>query len=386
MAGLLVHANVVNMLLKDRFIDPVPVWVDWMLVFLLAYISIALYRILRTKPPGRFGVAVLITTMLFSEAVIVFFLPLIAFFYFDTKISYNLMATAALLFIPANALTTWLRFRLRERQMQKEFCRSANPLSRVICRAFKDNEPFIAHTRLLHAGLALPSFAYAVRMAETKTTAPWSTADLHPTAEDWARVIPEIREVLEKGEKSAEFHYFLLYLGGKKEERMRESAVKEAFLSTELQTFNEFVVFDEWELILPRVTGLWTEQLRAYLDIGLFSVTETREVIPLPGAPAISEEKAGKFRELSPGLYRIDGNTTESPARLSPYCVYAECKLHRKPELFVLGGMMRKQHGFSPIPSFFGEEPNCEPVLSPSYVTEILESSASKSHRERIPT
>ena len=81
------------MLLHGTFISPVPVWADWLLVFLLSYISIAVYRVLRTKPTSRFQVGVLITSMLFSEAVIVFFLPLIAFFYFDIKISYNLMAS-----------------------------------------------------------------------------------------------------------------------------------------------------------------------------------------------------------------------------------------------------------------------------------------------------
>ena len=107
-------------------------WADWLLVFLLSYISIAVYRVLRTKPASRLQLGVLITSMLFTEAVIIFFLPLIAFFYFDVKISYNLMATGVLLFIPASAVTTRIRFLLLERRVTRMLSGSANPLPAVL--------------------------------------------------------------------------------------------------------------------------------------------------------------------------------------------------------------------------------------------------------------
>ncbi|MCB2206518.1 CHASE2 domain-containing protein [bacterium] len=372
MPGVLIHANVIDMLLKHRFIHPVAPWVDWLLTFLLSYISIALYRILRTKPPGRFGVAVLITTVLFTEAVIVFFLPLIAFFYFDLKISYNLMATAVLLFIPANAFTTWLRFRIREYSTRRALCHTANPLSEVMCVAFEDNEPFIAHTRLLHAAEVLPVFAHAVCLAEAEAREDWKPSALHSRLDDWQQRIPELSARLQADTDMArELRHFLLFLDGKKEERMRESAVKEAFLSTELQTFNEFVVFDEWELLLPRVRMLWEQLLRSYLDVPLFTVDDNGRSHGL-GTLTLSPEEEGIFRELRAGVYR-KGTHQSHPVRLSPLCVHAECKLHRKNELFVLGGLMRKQHGLQPYPAYFGVGPNCEPVLSRSTVVEILD-------------
>ncbi len=374
MAGVLVHANVIDMMLRDRFITPVPAWADWLLTFILAYLSIAIYRILRTKPPGRFGVAILITTMLFTEAVIVFFLPLIAFFYFDLKISYNLMATAALLFIPANASTTWLRFRIRERRMRRTFCGSANPLPTVICGAFHDNEPFIAHTRLLHAALILPQFAYAVQRAAAADASPLTPAALHPGAEDWVRWIPELQGVLDPGnEDERHVRHFLLFLEGKREERLRESLVKERFLSTELQNFNEFVVFDEWELLLPQVTALWRHRLHAYLDIPLFEVGEDGSVATLGSGDVSAAETQGKNRELPAGLYRMGESDNTSPTALSPFCVHAVCKLHRRRELFVLAGLMRKQPGLPPVPAYLGEEPNCEPVLPEAVTARILE-------------
>lgn len=372
MAGVLVHANVIDMMLRDRFITPVPAWADWLLTFILVYLSIAIYRILRTKPPGRFGVAILITAMLFTEAVIVFFLPLIAFFYFDLKISYNLMATAVLLFIPANAFTTWLRFRIRERRMKHALCESANPLPTVICGAFRDNEPFIAHTRLLHAAMILPQFAYAVQRASAAD--PLTPAALHPGATDWARWIPEFHGVLDpENDAEQRCRHFLLFLDGKKEERLRESLTKERFLSTELQTFNEFVVFDEWELLLPQVTTMWRRRLRAYLDLPLLEVREDGSAARLGGCDSATGEIQGKNRELPAGLYRMGETDAQPPIPLSPFCVHAPCKLHRHRELFVLAGLMRKQPGLPPVPAYLGEGPNCEPVLSAAVTRRILE-------------
>ena len=408
MPGVFIHANVINMLLQDRFIEPIPLWGDWLLVFLLSYISIALYRVLRTKPPGRFHVVVLITLMLFIEAVIVFFLPLIAFFYFDYKISYNLMATAVLLFIPANALTTWLRFQLRQRRVRQGFADSRNPLPEVLRRAFRDNEPFLAHTRLLHAAVTLPQFAHCCLAMEGKGSAPLPAAVLQAGLEDWAAQVPEIAAVMAREDaRGREFRYFLRFLAGRKDELLRESLVKEQYLSTELQSFNEFVYFEEWELLLPRVMTLWRQTLRDYLRMPLLYVGDDREpqmLIPsgkeresqlsvpegqdaepqLSGSADRSVPGAVTRRELPPGLYRTNAQNPETWSRISPLCEWAECKLHRKKELFVFNAFMYKQHGISPVPSYLGLAPNCEPVL-PARATEELYASATFEHPERRP-
>ncbi len=384
MPGILIHANVINMLLQGRRIDTVDPWVDWLLVFLLSYLSIVLYRILRPKPPGRFSLAMLITGMLFTEAVIVFFIPLIAYFQFDVKVSYNLMATAALLFIPANALTTWLRFQLQQRRVKREYCDSANPLPDVLCQAFRDNEPFLAHTRLMHADFVLPLFANAVRLSEGTTERPLSSAQLQPGIAEWRDNVPEIMsEFTEAGSRKSPMQYFLQYLAGKKNEAMRDSLVKEHYLSTELQTFNEFVYFEEWELLLPRSLRLWRETLRRYLGMPLVHVAETGDMRVLRGGPQLPQEKEGKNRELSSGLYRMGDNDSAAWTRLSPLCEWTECKLHRKKELFVFAGLMQKQHGIAPVPAYFGLTPNCEPVLPERTIRELSEIQQRDIHRER---
>ncbi|MBN1447629.1 MAG: CHASE2 domain-containing protein [Bacteroidetes bacterium] len=366
MPGAFIHANVINMLLTDRFIEPIPGWGDWLLVFLLSYLSIALYRTLRTKPPGRFHVAVLITVLLFTEAVVVFFLPLIAFFYFDWKISYNLMATAVLLFIPANAFTTWLRFQYREQQTRRAFRDSANPLPTVLTHAFADNEPFLAHTRLMHAALTLPQFAYCYRLMEESGRRALTPDALNPRVEQWEARIPEIAQVMETcGAGDRDFRYFLRFLAGKRSELLRESLVKERYLSTELQTFNEFVYFEEWELMLPHVMRLWEQTLRVFLHMSLRFVPETGIPVLLSAGGHAGAPGGGTIpdQELPPGLYGTRGIDPATWIRLSPLCEWAECKLHRKHELFIFNGLMYKQHGLPPVPAFFGQEPNCEPVL-----------------------
>jgi CHASE2 domain-containing sensor protein len=384
MPGILIHANVINMLLQGRFIRSVPPWVDWLLVFLLAYVSIALYRVLRPKPPGRLSLAILITVMLFAEAVIVFFFPLIAFFQFQVKISYNLMATAALLFIPANALTTWLRFWVRKRRVKREFCDSANPLPDVLCQAFHDDEPFLAHTRLMHAAFVLPQFAYAVCVREHAEHAALSRRLLQPGLEDWRTLIPEIDAAMATDTAGeADFRYFLQFLSGKKNEVLRESLVKEHYLSTELQTFNEFVYFDEWEILLPRIMRLWYRTLRPYLRIPLIHVGADGSKKVLRGAAEISLDEKGKNMELLPGLYRMRDTDVTEWTRLSPLCEWSECKLHRQSELFVFAGLMQKQHGIPPVPSYFGSTPNCEPILPVWTVDELYEIINVDYHRER---
>lgn len=384
MPSVLIHANVINMLMQGQRIDAVEPWVDWLLVFLLAYISIVLYRILRPKPPGRFSLAMLITGMLFTEAVIVFFIPLIAYFQFDVKVSYNLMATAALLFIPANALTTWLRFQLLQRRVKRGFCHAENPLPDVLCQAFRDNEAFLAHTRLMHADYVLPLFANAVQLRERTTADALVTENLHPGIEEWRDHVPEIQvEFSGDGSRKSPMQYFLQFLAGKKDEALRDSVVKEHYLSTELQTFNEFVYFEEWELLLPRSLRLWRQTLHAYLSIPLVQVEENGKIQVLRGGPELPDEIKGRNRELSSGLYRIGSNDFATWTRLSPLCEWTECKLHRKKELFVFAGLVKKQHGIAPIPAYFGITPNCEPVLSYRTIRELTEIQQRDTHTER---
>ncbi|MFZ1730228.1 MAG: CHASE2 domain-containing protein [Bacteroidota bacterium] len=374
MPGILIHANVINMLLKGDFISPIPAWGDWLLVFLLSYISIMAYRVFRTKPTSRFQVGVLITGMMFTEAIIVFFLPLIAFFYFNIKISYNLMATAVLLFIPASAFTTRIRFWMLERKAARELSDSVNPLPEILASAFRDEEAFPARVRLIHSGVVLMQFAWAVRASEARLGGRHFTAnDLLPGVEAWKAVVPEIAAICEgNSARESELRYFMRFLSGKKDEKLRDAIVRETYFTTELRGFNEFVSFEEWELMLPHMLRLWWSTLRAYLAMPLVVKTAGGEIVGLPGCDAAALEAARQLEgeparqlegEPAPGLYSMHPGHSFAPIRLSPLCEWAECKLHRKSELFVFAGLVQKQHGMPRIPAYFGPTPNCEAAL-----------------------
>jgi CHASE2 domain-containing sensor protein len=389
MPGILIHANVINMLLKGAFISPIPAWGDWLLVFLLSYLSIMAYRVFRTKPTSRFQVGVLITSMVLTEAIIVFFLPLIAFFYFDLKISYNLMATGVLLFIPASAFTTRARFWMLERTVVRELSGSMNPLPEMFASAFRDEEAFPARVRLIHSGIVLMQFAWAVRASEARQAGRHRTTDdLLPGVEAWKAVVPEIAAVFEgSGTREMELRYFIRFLSGKKDEQLRDATVRETYFATELSGFNEFVSFEEWELMLPHMLQLWRATLRPYLSFPLISKQPTGEIIGLPGCDESDLEAARNSPwEPAPGLYSMSAGQSFAPIRLSPFCEWAECKLHRKPELFFFAGLLRKQHGIQRIPAYFGPTPNCEAVLPTWSVAALNEIETNVISIERSPT
>lgn len=376
MPGVLVHANIVNMLLQGDFITPVPAWGDWLLVFLLSYASIVIYRVLRTKPNSRFGVGMLITTMLFTEAVMVFFFPLIAFFYFDIKISYHLMATAVLLFIPANALTTRVRFFLLHRRVDRTFGAERHPLTHVLRHAFKEDQPFPARLRLQHSGIVIVQYAWALRvaegLAEGRDILP---EDLLPDVESWKRWLPEAAAICGDGHgSSAAMRYTLRFLAGKKDEQLRDSRMRELYLSTELPGYNEFDSFEEWELMLPHVLHLWRKTFRDALEHPLLLRDPDGGMRPFSiGLAAGRKQGRENPGEQSPGLYSTLSRPSHEIVRLSPFCEWAECKLHRIPEFFVFAGMLRKQPGMPSLPAYLGPTPNCEPVLSARAMQELRE-------------
>ncbi len=372
MPGILVHANVINMLLRGRFVVPIPVWADWLLVFLFSYFSIALYRVLRTKAPNSFHVGLLITTMLFTEAVIVFFLPLIAFFFFDLKISYNLMATAVVLFIPANAALTKLQFFIESRRMSRFTGKSEHGLPAVLHEAFSEDEPFVAQMRLIHACLCGVHFSWAQRIAlRGAQGAAIPHGSMLPGLAQWREAIPALEADFASGTDIAvQRQYFLRYLDGRKHELLRESTVKELFFTTELSMFNEFMAFQEWELLLPYARRLLREQLRRDICLPLFAVEEGGGIVDVSGGGR-SEIDAVTFRELCAGLYSTKQPESEVPLRLSPFCEWAECKVHREPELFIFAGMVKRQHALPTIPMYYGRGLTCEPVLPAWSIDEL---------------
>jgi CHASE2 domain-containing sensor protein len=370
MPGVLIHANVINMLLRDRFIVPVPEWVDWLLVFVLSYISLALYRVLRTKARSRFHVGVLITTMLLTEAVIIFFLPLIAFFYLDVKISYNLMATGALLFIPAGAFVTKVQYVLERTRFARNIGAGKEGIPAVLREAFSDDEPFVSHIRLLHACLSGTQYAWAQETMRQMKGSGAIPATMIPGLQQWRETIPAVQEVFRGGDTAlVGRQYFFRYLDGKKEEFLHESVVKQLFFTTELPTFNPFLAFEEWELLLPHARRLMLTQLGDVLQRPLYAVS-AQGVIHVQGQ-GIPESEQGKIRELPEGLYCRMQSDAATLIPLSPLCEWTECKVHRKAELFIFAGLVRRQRMLETLPVYYGFGPACEPVLADRTMEEI---------------
>ena len=375
MSGLLIHANVINMLLTNEFIYPVPAWVDWLMVFVLAYISIALYRILRAKPPGRFSVGILITLMLGIESLMVFFVPIIAFFNFDVKISYDLMATGVLLFIPANALvilTKVFSYRLLFRWKER---RNGFQGYRWLKHAFYDDETFALYIRSLHATLATIHYSYYVGAMERVQSDRQEALPAIPRLSDWAAVIPGIESVVHAGDKRSEqLAYFLRYVDGMKDRLMRDAFVKDFFFSTELPHFNHHHYFEEWEILLPYVFRLnkilansVDGQMIAAVEEegGEKKITEFGTRLPASCIQVLNQSPNGMY------LYREEAEP--SLLHISPYIMYTECKLHRRKELFVFGAMVKKQFDMDRLPIYYGDTLACEPILPERTYNELAE-------------
>jgi CHASE2 domain-containing sensor protein len=368
MSGILIHANILNMLLTGEYITPVPAWMDWSIAFVLTYLSIVLYRILRTKAVSKAGLAALITVTLLSESLIVFFIPIIAFFQFELKISYNIMATAVLLFIPAGATVSKLRFLALHTRLKRPLNRAPLPVAKTILRSFEDSDPFPAVTRLVYSAEQLIAYAWSVGRAATPPGDDLPRVDV-PGIEEWRAQVPELGALLARQDARgrAERH-FLHFLHGKKDQLLRDSSMKDLFFGTQLTNYNEHFFTEEWEILLPHILRLFSRTLREYLDQHLVAVAPGGDggvTFTDPASGRITESPAGFGESVAaqPGVLLLRGEAPPLP--LSPWCEVAECKLHRRDELFVFAGLLAKQHGLAPLPAYFGDTVCCEPVLPP---------------------
>lgn len=220
----------------------------------------------------------------------------------------------------------------------------------------------------------LLQYAWALRVAEGRQEGrEFRTEDLLPGIDSWKRWLPEAEAICghERGE-SEELRYTLRFLAGKKDEHLRDSRVRDLYFSTELAGFNEFDSFEEWEVMLPQVLHLWRKTFREAVARPLVSRDEGGVALDLATRRPPSQGEGWEIPgELSPGLYSTLSRPSRMPLRLSPFCEWTECKLHRKPELFVFAGLLRKQHGLPALPAFLGPTPTCEPMLSASTVEEL---------------
>ncbi len=371
MSGLLIHANAIDMMLSEEFIAPVPAWGDWLLVFLLSYISIALYRVVRIKPVNRGGIGALITFILAVESLMVFFLPIIAFFNFDIKISYNLMATAVVLFIPANAIVMKWHVKILSWKSKRTARKHPSPANTVIEKAFEDDESFPLYVRIIHASLYTVHYALAVHHALHGSTV--AGVPRKPAIDDWTAAIEQLHSLsLSDLKKDVRQMLFYRYLDGMKDRFLRDSYMKDFFFHTELAQHNPHHFFDDWEILLPHVVRMARTDLKYYCDCE----AQYRE----SAADGGENEAAGTSSPLS-GIQLLERRLSASYChppedrqkltKISPFCIYTECKLHRKEEWFVFAAFVPKQFGMRETPVYYGETAACEPVLAAGAIEEL---------------
>ncbi len=360
MPGILVHANMVNMLLTGSFIQPVPEWMDFIIAFVLAYISIALYCVLRARAVSGRGVGLLISTMIFIESIIVFFIPIITFFYYDVKISSHLISAVVLLFIPINALTAKVRMKLLQMRVHTLSLPKEQPVIRALHAAFEDDESFPSNIRLQYAALICVHYVFAVEFARRRRSDPALVLDNPvPTFSDWRKTIPTLSRLIDTRPDLA---YFYKFLSGRKHEFLNDGYVKNQFFSTELDEFNEFHHREEWEIILPYVLSM-VRDFRRYF--------ETEPVI----LDANGNGKSAPFsidRDHTCYAVLLPKLESEESLHLSPLCIQGTCKLHREREWFLFAGMAPKQEALPPYPKYFGHTVSCEPVLDRETIQEVF--------------
>ncbi len=369
MAGVLIHANIINMLLKGEFIYPVPLWMDWLLVFVLSYFNIALYRVLRTKPATKLGLGFLIGAYLIAETIIVFFLPIIVFFQLDIKISYHLMATSVLLFIPANAWAIKLRYALLHRRIDKKYADLPTHVIAPLKHAFVDDETFPSYMGSIHACQYFLHYAFAIEAAKKIREQSFDSDSLRfPQLAEWRSFIPSIGQICQSNHKDDQWqHFFYSYLEGKKAQYLKDYEVKNLFLSTQYDRYNEHMYFEEWDIIVPHIHRMFDRDLRDYHDYRIFHLIWEQSSAPhvesigvLTSTPKLN---LNAFANPKNGVYVSHRSHPDDLIFASPLCEYVECKLHRQKELFVYAGLLHKQLVNPPLPAYYGKTISCEPIL-----------------------
>jgi len=283
-----------------------------------------------------------------------------------------------LLFIPANALTTKLRFKLITFRLKRKLAEDSTPLTPILMDAFEADDSFPANFRLIYAAEVLLHFAMSVELARKR---------LHPSGlsrqyfrsfeKEWSETIQPVIDIFaSEHDADADRRHFFRFLSGKKIQFLREWELKSLLFSTQLGEFNAFFYFEEWEVLLPKIREMFVSSFHDYLHEKLFAIVETSATGLAVEAPVsdrvqrtIPMNKRQKDEEE--GLYLWNREIVKAPVRISPFCELAECKQHRRKELFVFAAMVPRQHENGEIPVYFGETFSCEPILPVRAILEL---------------
>ncbi|NOY06096.1 MAG: CHASE2 domain-containing protein [Chlorobi bacterium] len=359
MAGVLIHANILNMILEGKSIYAVPWYVDWLILFFITYLSMVLYKTIRSKTRTMTSSAALVGLVLVTEAVLFFFLPIIAFFYLDIKISYHLLGTGVFFFIPAYIGANKLHFSIDKRRAIRRFRSCPEIPLKPFILSYSDDEPLPGYTATVHASLYMLHYALSYEWARQahSGTIPWREMRF-ARLDEWKKRLPTVQTVCSNHFRDSH-EYFYPFLDGKKVQHLRDAYMKEHFLAARTERFNAYVYEEEWELIRPHCWRMFCDDFSEYMKINV------KAVEPNTGSRVQSEPvhdnttRPDAFEGISNVVFIQERN--EIPA--GPLGVHVPCKIHQQKEYFFFAGLIHKQELLDPLPAYFGETVACEPVL-----------------------
>ena len=119
MYGIVVHANIISMILDEDYIDEMPGWLNYTVVFLIAFLAIALFSYSYKTMDFWFDGISLLTQAIFTLAIL--FLIIFVFDRFNVRVDWNL-GILAVIFAPNvieiyfGVVKRWYERTLRERR------------------------------------------------------------------------------------------------------------------------------------------------------------------------------------------------------------------------------------------------------------------------------
>ncbi len=364
MSGVLIHANVINMLLTGEFVYGVPAWVDWLLVFLLAYINIAFYRVIRGKPVTEAKHGWLVAILLLVESPVVFLLPIIAYFSLDVKISYHLMATSVLLFIPGDIWGGKLRALWEVHRVKRVLGQAAAVRDDVIAATTEDSDA-LGTLSMLHTSLRVAQLTLAINAVRAEAAGAALPEGMdHPDLAQFEALVPEAARVLQAQDaRDRGLDMFLRYVFGRRESLMRTSAIKDRLTSLIRDDVNAYAYTDEYELLKRYFIDAFDTVNHRCRETALFVRVPRAEgglsTIVLQGKAEVDAVDPSSIPTA--GVHAVaDGQCLS----LSPFVEWAECKLHRQHELFIFNGRVPQQYGLERSPMYLGPTLACDPALS----------------------
>ncbi len=358
MAGVLIHANILNMILEGKSIYAVPWYMDWLILFFITYLSMVLYKNIRSKTKTMTRSAMLVGLILVTEAVLFFFLPIIAFFYLDIKISYHLLGTGVFFFIPAYIGASKFHFSLNKIRAKHRFRSCPKTLLKPFILSYGDDEPLPGYTATVHASLYMVHYALAYEWARQvqSGTIPWEEMRF-ARLDVWKKRLRGVETACSSRSRDAH-EYFYPFLDGKKVQHLRDAIMKDHFLEARTERFNAYVFAEEWELIQPHSWHMFCHDFSEYMKIDV-KTTEPNSGIQVQHDIVHNVTHSHVFKEISNVVFVREGK--DIPA--GPLGVFAPCKVHQHEEYFFFAGLIRKQEVLEPLPAYFGETVSCEPVL-----------------------